>query len=115
MAETGVGKVAQQNIKKKNEIIINKNVETTTKKSSDWGTDNLNNTRKVKKAMTFLLQLNWKRIFLEKMSLVNKILGYFQGISNIWKGMEAVDMFIFDLLFIKKNVQNSNWHRMLSD
>lgn len=48
------------------------------------------------------------RIFLEKMSLVNKILGYFQGISNIWKGMEAVDMFIFDLLFIRKNVQNSN-------
>lgn len=47
-------------------------------------------------------------IFLEKTSLVNKILGYFQGISNIWKGMEAVGMFIFDLLFILKNIQKSN-------
>lgn len=60
--------------------------------------------------MTFLLQLNWMGIFLEKTSLVNKILGYFQGISNIWKGMEAVGMFIFDLLFILKNIQKSNWH-----
>lgn len=41
-------------------------------------------------------------IFFEKMYLGNKIPGYFQGISDIWKRMEAVGMLILDLLFILK-------------
>lgn len=47
-------------------------------------------------------------VFLEKMSLGTKILGYFQGISDIQKALEAVGMFILDLLFILKNIEKSN-------
>lgn len=97
------------------ERIINKSVETTTKKSSGWGADNLSNTRQVEEGVTFLLKLNWMGIFFEKISLGNKILGYFQGISDIQKALEAVGMFILDLLFILKNIEKSNWHRTLSD
>lgn len=66
-------KLLSENIKKKNERIINKSVGTITKKSSGWGTENLRNTGKVKKGVTFLLrkqqQLNWMDIFFEKMYL----------------------------------------------
>lgn len=36
---------------------------------------------------------------------VNKILGYFKGISNIRKGMEAVSMLMLDLLFNLKSIE----------